>query len=398
MMLFTHSVLEAAICEAKLDDAMKPRYGKAGPARQGQAGHRLAELYLSHLHKTGRDTDFEEGLRIWNGLRGQLSASDEVAVEAAAKALVTENSYPWVAAAEDFKAERVTFRTLEHQEVDAERVALLDAPVFRSTVDLAWRGFGPLPGPGAGRNVLDWKFHWNIEHVDSPENNRQLLRYAAAVWGWDEPVTAWLGFPRLHYFEHTVFSEEQLRDAWETLVVGPIRLQVERVGRRTSLDRTVGAHCRTCDLRVGCDAAMRYPFEAPWVASSTADERLTALVLAKSLVADLSDLVKADVALSGGQVISGGDHATMSESESLSFDEAQVKAALPFPVEDHEIRTMFKATKTTLEKWLTKRKVKPAERAAIIDRLRQVGERRLTSTLRTGMVAKERAAGDAPVE
>lgn len=397
MMLFTHSVLESAICEAKLDDAMKPRYGKAGPARQGQAGHRLAELYLTHLHKTGRDTDFEEGNRIWNGLRGQLSADDEVAVETAARAFVTENAYPWVAVAEDFKAERVTFRTLDHQEVPAERVALLEQPVFRSTTDLAWRGFGPEPGPGSGRNVLDWKFHWNIEHVDSPENNRQLLRYAAAVWGWDEPVTAWIGFPRLHYYEHTVFTEQQLRDAWDNLVVAPVLHQVERAGRRTALDRTVGAHCRTCDLRMGCDAALRYPYEVPWAAGSSAAERLTALVLAKALVVDLAEAVRADVALNGGQVIAGEDHATMSESESLSFDEEQVKAVLPFQVEDAELRTMFKATKTTLEKWLTKRKVKPAERATIIDQLRLIGDRRLNSTLRTGRVAKERAS-DAAVE
>lgn len=398
MMLFTHSVLESAICEAKLDDAMKPRYGKAGPARQGQAGHRLAELYLTHLHKTGRDTDFEEGNRIWNSLRGQLSADDEAAVETAARAFVTENAYPWVAVAEDFEAERVTFRTLDHQEVPAERVALLEQPVFRSTTDLAWRGFGPDPGPGSGRNVLDWKFHWNIEHVDSPENNRQLLRYAAAVWGWDEPVTAWIGFPRLHYYEHAVFTEEQLRDAWEHLVVGPIQETVSRLGKHSVPDRCVGTHCRTCDLRRGCDAALRYPFEAPWQEAATPHERLTALVLSKALVADLSEVVRLDVVAAGGQVVDGEDRATMTESESLSFDEAQVKQALPFQVEDAEVRTMFKASKTTLEKWLTKRKVKPAERAAIIDQLRLVGDRRLNSTLRTGRVAKERAGGDASVE
>ena len=39
--IHSSSSLDAAVCEAKLRDAMLPRHGKAGPARQGQAKERV---------------------------------------------------------------------------------------------------------------------------------------------------------------------------------------------------------------------------------------------------------------------------------------------------------------------------------------------------------------------
>lgn len=388
--VWTHSVLEAAVCQAKLDDAMKVRYGKAGPSRQGQAGHRLAERYLAHLHETKRDSDMEEGDRIWKEIRGQLSAEDEAGIAAAATAFIHDSTYPWVPAASDFACERVMFLTVpDRTVVPAERVHLIEGPVFRVTVDAAWQGVGPLPGP-VGRSVLDWKFHWNVEHVEEPTTNRQLRRYAAALYGWDEPVACYIGFPRRSYYEAAVIDEAALRDAWEAQVVAPIMEAQKALGRT---DKTVGAHCRICDLRRGCDAALRYPYEMPWVDGATPQERLVSLMLAKLLVGDLTERVREDVVAAGGNVTAGEDRATMSESESLTFTEEQLRAVLPAEFAAEDLRAMFQATKTTLEKWLTKRKVKPVERAAIVERLRAIADRTLTSVLRTGKTPKERVGG-----
>lgn len=396
--IYTHSVLEAAVCMAKLLDAMKQRYGKVGPARQGQVGHRLAESYIGHLFRTKQETDFEAGAKMWAQLKHQCTAEDEAAIEDSVTAFVLNNSYPWVKSASDLSTEGVTFLSVpDRRVIPADRVHLIDGPVFRVTVDLTWHGEGPasVERMAGTAHLLDWKWHRIIEHVAAPEVNRQLLRYSAALFGPEgEDTVAWLGFPRKDYYEHCVYTPEQRRVAWDDLVVKAIE-SVERLLARSPLaidaDRCVGPHCRDCDLRRGCDAALRYPYAIAGSEDTSPQEKMTAYMLATLMRSDMAAQLKG-VVNDIGPVADEDYEAEICTAEGMTFDRDTIERVCGQHLTREDIDLCFRATKTQTLKILTKRKVKPAVREELLGMMRVTADRKLTTKLKVSKVKHEREA------
>lgn len=397
--IYSHSVLEAAVCEAKALDAMKPRYGKEGPARQGQAGHRVGELYMTHLNKEGRDSDFEAGARFWSSVKSQLSAADAAAIEDSMYSFVMENTYPWVVGAQQLNTEAVRFFTVpDRREVPVDKVHLLSGPVFRITADMSWTGSPPIPligGDHVTHHMLDWKFHRVVEHVNAPHRNRQLLRYSAALYGPECGDTgAFLGYGRKSYYEGTVFTAADRAEAWQTHVVGAIaRMEAMLDHPPAEPGRTVGSHCRKCDLFNSCDAAMRYPYVAPWMLTATDEEKMVGVQLAKKLAADLSKELKLRVN-EVGPIDDGEDEAVVEETEQMAMPRDDVLAVLQGKVPPQLLDKAFMVSKTRLVKVMTAAKIKPAARADILDELRLTAERKLISTLKVRTKKDERGPSE----
>lgn len=400
VLIVTNSTLEARVCETKALDSLKPRVNKAGPPRQGQLGHRLAESYLGHLLRVRQPTDFEAGARMWSALKAQASAEDVAGVEASVQAFILENDYSWLLDAEHVSMEERHYVTIpDGREVPEDRVHLLTCPVFRSTTDLMWYGRGPAATQFEKCwHILDWKWHHWIEHVSEPAINIQLRRYSAArLRGKGQPVCAWLAFPRKHsYYEHEPFYPEQLEAIWRDDVVAPsLALQrfVERPPQEPDL--TVGGHCRTCDLRPGCDAAQRYPYEAPWVEGATPEARVTALALAEQIVSDLRVRVQLDTNAAGGAInVGGGVEAKGVESESLELDADDCEKLLRTHMGDLW-KLCLKATKTSIDNALKDVGLKPKDRLAIIDELRPLAKRQLKTALKVAKPRPPRKAKEA---
>lgn len=397
--IFSHSLLETAVCEARFLDAMKPRYGKAGPARQGQAGHRLAESYMKHLHRLQQDSDHDAARGMWAALKHQLNAEDERAMNDAVEAFIEKNTFPFVIGATDFESEAKVYVTVpDRKRVPADRVHLIEGPVFRVTMDVSWRGEAVVPKQLDGKylNVLDWKWHRVYEHVAAPNVNRQLLRYAAALREDDDDfVVAALHFPRHNLVEDDVFDRETLDRAWRELIVAPIEEAERKLPRIIEApDKCVGTHCRNCDLRRGCDAALRYPFEVLALEQATIDERATAFVLAKALAGDLGKDVKARV--NAGEVIDDeDDDAEIRAQEMLRFSRESIEKIIGDLVSPEARERMFKATKSSVDKELKAGGIKKQLREELLAELRAASDtdREVRSRLHVG--AKKKPRGEA---
>lgn len=398
--IYSHSALEAGICEAKGIDALKPRYGKVGPARQGQVGHRLAETYLRHLSTQQLDTDFEEGARIWANLTSQASPDDIAAIEAAATSFILDNTYQWVVGAKNLVLESPRFFTVpDRKEVPADKVHLLTGAVFRVTLDMSWTGSAPQPGTvddDVKHHMLDWKFHRVIEHVTAPERNRQLLRYASAIYGPEAgDVGAWIGFCRAKYYEGATFSPSHRAAAWREHVVEAIaRFEAMLDHPPQDPDRTVGAHCRHCDLLNGCDAAQRYPYVQPWTDHATREEKMIGLQLSKAISSSLARELKATINESGS-VVDDDLEAVIEEVEQLSFSRDEVLRVTADDVPPEMLDRAFRANKTKLADALKKAAVKPARRKEIEEELRVTSERKLNSVLKVRKVRDIREVSEA---
>lgn len=395
--IYSHSLLEASICEARFLDAMKPRYGKAGPARQGQAGHRLAESYLKHLHRLQQDSDHDAARAMWSALKHQLPADDERAMNDAVESFIDKNTFPFVVGATDFQAEAKVFVTVPGRvKIPHDRVHLVEGPVFRVTMDVSWRGEAVMPKQLDGKylNVVDWKWHRVYEHVASPATNRQLLRYATALREDDDDfVVAALGFPRHSLYEDDVFDRDVLERAWKELVVAPIEEAESKIDRIIEApDKCVGVHCRLCDLRRGCDAALRYPYDLVHIEHATLNEKVTAFSLAKALAADLGKEVKGRVN-AGELVVDDDEEAEITQQEMQRFSRESIDKVVGEIVTEESRGRMFKATKTSVDKELKASGVKKALREELLAELRAAEDTELDvrSRLRVGPKKKPRA-------
>jgi hypothetical protein len=399
--IYSHSLLETSVCDARFLDAMLPRYGKAGPARQGQAGHALAERYAKHLFEVQRDSDVEFAERVWSEMRGRLSATDERALDGAVARFIKDTTMPWIVGATDFMAEAKVFVTVpDRRVVDAERVHALEGPVFRVTMDMAWRGMPITTAPDEGKvlHLLDWKWHRVVEHVAAPDTNRQLLRYAAALRADDDDfVMASLGFPRHLYYESDVFDREVLERAWHELVVTPIEVAEQRLAKinREAPDKTVGSHCRTCDLRRGCDAALRYPYELVTIGSPSTTEKATAMLLARALAADYAREVKGEI--DAGEAVDDEEiEGEIRTYENLAFSRESLQRVLGEHVGPEAIESCLRATKTRVEDVLKAAGVKKALREELLAELRGAGDtdRKVNTKLAVGTKKKPRRANE----
>lgn len=365
--IITSTTLDRLTCPASAVDTQKQRHAHTGPARQGQAFHRLVEAYIRHLVKTDQASDFDEGAALWGRLRGLLSVEDDVGIEACWRRFVQAEDFSWILGATDMQLEHATFRTLEGAVVDPERVHDLRVPLFRSQPDLAWEGQGPRPYDGdAVRHVLDWKTSWSRETVEHPSKNRQLARYAACHWGWDEPVQVWLWFPRIGWVEGARLEADQLRAAWEELVVEPSRALLTWVERAPE-ERVTGAHCARCDLRLGCDAYLRHPSTVLSLAGASREDRLVALHLARQVAKDLEAAVVDDFS-TGGPVDAPGVRSYLKTTTTTEYDPTVVRSVLAEAIPDEHAALAFSVTKTSLTRALREGGVKGKARASLLER------------------------------
>lgn len=402
--IYSDSTLNAFECMARGLDTLKPRHGKSGPARQGQAWHAWISLYLKHLLKTGLPSDFDEAQKIWLGVTALVGADDVADVEDVVKEHM-DLGYRWFLEGSEQAAEETIFVTLDRRVVPAERALELSAPLFRFTADLRWRGRGPVLDDttvlndsfglaGSVAHIMDWKTHHHIEHVDSPKNNRQLLRYAAAAFPEDDAVVAWLGFPRRRYYEKDSFSRAQLDTAWHELVVTPIE-QLERLfdsGAINTLnpERVVGPQCKYCDLRKGCDAALRYPVEISEVEAATPEQRLVALALTEKLADDLKETLK-DTISQRGSITSGAIQYRYSESRSVDYDWKRVTEVLNEHLTPTQINRALSITTTSLKRALKEAKVPAKTAKALVEACAVGAPVKLSTSARVMKAGEERA-------
>jgi hypothetical protein len=388
--IYTHSSLEDAVCDGKLLDAMKPRHGKAGPARAGQAFHSLSEQYLEHLHRHQRDSDVEEGRRLWGTIRAQLCAEDEALIAPVARKWL-EQKFGWILKATEFAVEVRRYRDLAGHELLGGPLA--EAPCFSWQADLTWYGEGPRDdGAGPMWNVLDWKTGFVIEHIKAPGVNRQLLRYASALKV-PGPVRVWLAFPRYDYLECEVLDEEETNAAWDELIVEPILFLEKRMLRGDTFDgRTVGMHCAECDLRRGCDAALRYPYT---IGPDNVSDRdlLAGKMLAERAASDLAERIKAALA-ERGRIEVDETEAFLRVDTTLKWTSPEtIKPVLADWLPDEVLSKAFVATKTSLERVMVDAGLAPKARRALMERLAPLASEERKTVLRVGKVRHEREHG-----
>jgi len=403
--VYSDSTLDAfAACQAKGLDTLKPRHSKEGASRQGQAWHKWSELYVRHLRVTRQVSDLEEGRRIWNSVSARLTPDDEDGI-AAVVAEHLDHSFAWYLNGTEQAEEESIFVTLDRQRVPPERVHELTAPVFRFTADLRWRGDGPHPisftqlGGDGVAHILDWKTHHHVEHVTSPSNNRQLRRYAAALYPNDDAVVAWLAYPRRGYFEHAVFSKSDLDEAWQTHVVTPIKMLEARLDEAAAPgaiarvpERVVGAHCRHCDLFNGCDAAQRYPYEILALEQMTPEEKLVAKKLAERIVEALEESLRGDLA-DRGEITDGASVMKYIEKRAVSYDAARVVEVLIEHMTESQVRRAFAVTKTSIDNAMKEAAIPAKTRKALLEACAAGAPIKISTSLHTSKVKEERDEG-----
>ena len=396
--IHSSSSLDAAVCEAKLRDAMLPRHGKAGPARQGQAAHRVLDRYLTHLLKEKLPTDFLElEQHIAPSVRAQLGAEDKAIVDVAMDFLMSQ-AFDWLVEASVAESERAHFiSAMTRAAVDPDRVHTLTGPVFRMTSDLAWRGRGPLASAPDGLHIADWKTHRIIEHVKSPAQLEQLRRYAAAhpMRRPDEGATVWLGFVRQKYWEHHTFEAGELEQGWLDLRAAVLEADntLDRLGLKVP-SLTVGPHCVGCDLRRGCDAALRYPFELPLLDNVAPAQLVTAKKLVDELKKDYDDKLKRTLVALEGPVSDGSYTADFSETEQRTFARSALLEHAGQWLSTKEIDQLCGVSTTRLEAALRKAKVNKEEREILLAQLAGTSEVKKNTTLRVSKVKQPRAQED----
>lgn len=364
----SHHSLEAfAGCPESGRDALRKRFGKAGPMRAGNAFHAWAKAYLEHLLRERRATDFIAADAIWGRMRGLISPEDERHIDGVPMKCAESMSFQFLLDATDVRIEVPTFLTIDHREVPIERLGEITAPLFRVTPDLEWRSatadlgtikgeWTPDPDGLPILQILDWKTNWLIEHVDHPANNRQLMRYAAArMRATDTMVVVWLAFPRRGVIEGAVFFREELERAWVDLVVNPI---VALEGGAMEGERVVGPQCLDCGIRNGCDAALRFPYVATAVETLTPDELVVAVGVGRAVLEQLEGRLRAAVD-AGGPVAAGKHEAVVDEVRTARWTRAYVKEQLAARgLSPEQIEVAFSVTEAGIRKALSGAQVK----------------------------------------
>lgn len=397
--VYAHGTLEAfAQCAALGADTLKPRHSKEGPSRQGQLWHAWSSLYFRHLLATKRVSDFDEGRRIMNALISSVTADDEDGV---ASVIEDHLEVPWLWFLQGTaqETEQTHFVTMDRRRVPPERVIELSAPVFRYTADLTWRGQGPYPtdyhalGGDGVANLMDWKLYHHVEHVSSPTNNRQLKRYCAAHFPDEDGVCAWLGFPRRGYFEHDTYGKANLDAFWQTHVVEPI-MRIEDAADKGLLSdaRTVGAHCSKCDMRRGCDAALRYPYDLAGAESSTPEQRLVAMKLAKAIADDHEAALRGALAMKG-EVVDGEHRFHYIERRQVDYNPERVVEVLKEHLAGSQLRRAFGVTKTSLTKAMKEAGLPRETADALLAACAKDAPVKLSTAVHTSKLKEERPDG-----
>lgn len=399
--VYSTTILEAFVCDAKGMDALLPRHGKAGPARQGQAFHAFAEAYLGHLFARGIGSDTTKAKEIWSGIASALSPNDESQIESCVSHWY-DDDFSWLNKSDAVEIEKRSWLTLDGAECKSSIHGSSPAPLFAYQPDLVWWGDGPSNTSdgldSSAANLLDWKTSWSIDHVHDAHNNRQLLRYAAARFPGDEPVRVWIGFPRHGYYESAVIDGPTRKRAWHDLVVVPIqRIESRRAGGDSFEYRTVGSHCRFCDLRRGCDAAIRYPQDILAAGKDiTNEEALAGLLISRELVNDYQAIIKARLGESG-PMESGNIHAEVEETSTFeSVDIKRTREMLVGVLPPDMIDECFLPTKGSLRRVLTRARLPRGAREQLIDEICHLGIEKKRSRLKVRMSERPPPPPDVP--
>lgn len=367
--IYSHSVLEAIEqCPEKgLDAAKLERYGKAGPARQGQWAHFIAHKYVEHLYTKKRDSDIEWGLDLVQMTRGSLSPDDEAGAYESAKAWVEDYSAEWL-----LDAQWVMFEQRVHVHIDAPGVALdmsenvSRAPIFAMTPDLV------LLDRDDSLHILDYKNGWNTDHVQAPGQSRQNLRYLGPYVERFRPTSIFAHVEHMRWRnrETEEVDYDDVIGAWDAYVTRPIQ-RIEKLLRDP--DRApvyvLGAHCGDCDRRGVCPAYARFPGEVD-------DLSPEELVAAKTILGAKLNAVNArlkDSLAKLGSVSSSTHEARNRIDDKYHLTPAAVREVLAKHLPDDVIPDAFSATPTSIEALLKKMKMKPADRRAIMDEVKATG-------------------------
>lgn len=381
MTVYSHSVLEAwDLCPLQGYHALvSPRVEKAGPARQGQAGHAVAMLYTQHLHAKQVVCDVEEGERIVRKVCAKLHPRDAAAVESDLLYFVSMD-FPWVLEATAVEWETRRFFTLDGTPVPADEVHTVHEPLFGLTPDVWWMDRDDR------LHVIDYKFGRNPSHVDHPEVNLQLRRYGAALaqmFTDIEEVVGHLVHGRYGYEdEPATFDRDQLREAWLLSVVDPVkRLEAALLGgpdvRRPQ--PVLGTHCPDCDWRWSCEAFVRAP-TAPEL--ETTERAVEILHILGAKTKELRARVKKAVGDAGGLVEAGTHAASISVQVSYDFDSEKLRAALATKLTDDQVEAAFSASKTSILEAMKAAGLKPKDRRAWLEELITSCARRTTASER----------------
>jgi hypothetical protein len=428
--IYSDSILEAfSQCFAKGSDALGRRHGKAGPARIGQAIHALLEVYVKHLESVGLMCDRDWLIAKWNEIRWQLNGDDEKDATLLVYALA-EVDLPFVLEAVDeyhgLTVERRRFFRLDGAEVHPDDVANEAGPLFAMTPDVVW--YSRTQDGGALCNVLDWKTHWIVEALDVPDRRRQMQRYAAALWRADGArgeVLVHTYHVRRRWQETAVapFTEEELENFWNVLIVAPITaLEAIFAAGKTLDERTVGAHCVLCDMRNGCDAFRRFPVEpmrdcevcegkgfvetpreldgfsvradcghcngGKVLVDAATLLKMAAIADARATAA--TDALRRHVAANGPVEVDGWETA-LSTTATYEWDRDALEKKLHELLHPDFAKLAFKATKTSIEDAFKKAGFKPKEREKLMSQVYAIARRvKDTTTMRVKAKGNER--------
>lgn len=389
MTILSHTYLEnLALCEHGGRAMLGPRVQKAGPAREGQGWHAVREGYAAHLLKYARESDVEVATEMAKRMLATLPAAEAADIERDLMRWVEAWEPGYFLGGTEHILEQRRWMTLDGREVPSEKVMSLSAPVYAYTADHVWRDEDGL------LNVLDFKTGRIIEHTEAPASSRQLKRYAAAEAlriGYSGPVRVHLEHGR-HVYREEATLDEDWRDVWRDLVAAPAAHWEARIASGDEAEYGVGSHCATCDVRGRCSTYAVYSGEADGLDDAGLLEA-RAVLGAKMKAVD--DRIKQRLAESE-RMEGAGYIAELRKGEKLEFDAARLRPALLEVLTDEQADVAFTATKTSVEKALTKAKMKPAARKELLPILvERAGSATLTQSLSVRKVGKRGGeAGD----
>lgn len=359
MTVYSNSSLNNfATCFEQGKQLLGPRVEKAGPSRQGQWWHAVCRQYDEHLFKTKRYSDQEHGHRIINGMKGLLSPEDEAGCLGGARYWVDNYEATWIDDAEDpaFE-ERFHIDVATRAIVPNERVNETSRPVFGWTCDLSWVANGRL-------FVRDNKSGWKIEHLKEPRENLQLRRYAACEAmrrGHTGPVVL-----QVSHVRHNLIEEAELEDFdpgavfLEDIALPVTRWEEAEAGIEQRY--CVGPHCSFCDVRGGCPEYKRFPGEFDDLSPA---ELVAAYKILGQRYGEVKERLERECVV--GEVVTDEFTASFAEEQWVTFDSEKLQPLLLEYLPESMVALAFNASKTSVDKALTKAKVKPAERKRLLE-------------------------------
>ncbi len=385
-MIYSHSTLEAlAECQAQGVLSMGDRVMKAGPARQGNWAHGIAEQYINHLITTGLESDIEHGK--------ELAKNNSALITPSESADILDVVFRWIErfdASSLLAADEVASEKRRWLNLDGEWVANpwnVSDPVYGFTCDLSWKKDGHI-------HILDFKSGRLATSLKNPETKRQLQRYAGALGRGMNDVTVHVDNMRFGRPDSVEFSADETWDFWSELIVSAIKFWEARLRRKSDKWRsaTTGPHCADCDFRWRCPVYDRYgsAFE------KYSPEQLVGIVRAlEDKLGSAKELLRKN--LNEKPIEVDGFRAELAQVEKVSFDNLRLRDSMREFVSDDVIDSAFAATKTSVNKAMTKAKIKPKERKAYLEAfIAKAGDTSYTTRMsikRVGEVEDEAGSG-----